>query len=141
MPGLIKRLFRTGSAQRPTDHKGETSSDPRLAIIAAAAPDPSLAAEDKPAFEEERKEAAADSAVARSETPSWMRLFVGELPAEYRMGIGILVLILVIVAFLAALGGRETSQTVLTQLLDMLKAILGGIAGGALVKRANGRSD
>jgi hypothetical protein len=49
--------------------------------------------------------------------------------------------ILVIVAFLAALGGRETSQTVLTQLLDMLKAILGGIAGGALVKRANGRSD
>jgi hypothetical protein len=48
-----------------------------------------------------------------------MRLFVGELPAEYRMGIGILVLILVIVAFLAALGGRETSQTVLTQLLDI----------------------
>jgi hypothetical protein len=74
--------------------------------------------------------------VAKAEsTPFWMRHYFGDLPVEYRVGIGVFVLILIISAILAAISGEKGTQLLLTQLLDMLKAVLGGIAGGALVRR------
>jgi len=49
-----------------------------------------LVAEDEAGLKKEQREATADKAVARAETPFWMRQVFGDLPVEYRMGAGLL---------------------------------------------------
>jgi len=141
MRGSIRSLFGIGLSKRQTDPKDETSPDPRLAIIAAAAPDPALVAEDEAGLKKEQREATADKAVARAETPFWMRQVFGDLSVEYRMGAGLLFMVLLSSVVLAAIGGKDTSQILLTQLIDILKAIAAGMAGGVLVRRVNSRND
>jgi hypothetical protein len=75
----------------------------------------------------------ADRAVARSDTPFWMRHTFGEVPAEYRLPLGLFAIILIVSAMLSILN---VGNSVIAQLMDLLKAVLGGLIGGAMVKRS-----
>jgi hypothetical protein len=133
MRGSIRDLFGIGSRKRPLNREPETSREPQFNAISAASPDPALAPDHKDAYQQELIEGGIDKQIAKSETPGWMRHTFGEVAPEYRLPIGLfgMILVAIIVLSIVNVGG-----TVVSQLLDLLKAVLGGVIGGAIVKRA-----
>ena len=132
----LRSLFGIGSSQKPTDPKAETSSDPRLSVIAAAAPDPDLATDDKSGSDQERAEGVADQAVARAETPFWMRHLFGPVNAEYRILIGLFAIILASIIGVSLIPG---AHGIVSELFCLLQALLAGLIGGEIVKRSRDR--
>src|SRR3954452_18036640 len=103
----LKGLFRIGSPHKPTNPQEGISSDPRLSAIAAVAPDPDLAVDDKAGSDQERAEGIADQAVARAETPFWMRHLFGPVTAEYRILIGLFAIILASIIGVSLIPGAH----------------------------------
>ena|SRR5579863_1319380 len=137
MRASIRRLLGIGSAQNQSDLKEETPPDLPLGAIAAASPDPKLAPSNDAAYAAEKREGVADRALAKSETPFWMLHVFGELPMEFRLPIGLFAIIVIISSLLSIFN---VANAVVGQLMDLLKAVLGGLIGGAVVKRTgNGK--
>jgi hypothetical protein len=65
-----------------------------------------------------------------------MRHVFGEVQPEYRIIIGIFIIIILIAGILAIFN---VANSVISQLLDLLKAVLGGLIGGEIVKRSNSK--
>lgn len=136
MRGFLRNVFGTGSVAKPIDHKDGISSDSRLSPIAAAAPDPALAADDQRTFEAEQTEGIADRVLAQAETPFWMRHMFGEVRAEYRIPLGLILLLLLVIVILSIIG---VATGAIDKLFGLLQAIVGGLIGGEIVKRAGDR--
>jgi hypothetical protein len=135
MSGSKRKPSKPGSKNKPRAASGATKGEPRFKEIEAAAPDPGLLQGDEPGYQDEQREGQADKAIARSETPWWMRQLVGEVPREVRVGIFATVVMVALIIWLAWWSGPEAAKEVLKQVIDILKMVLGGIVGGHIVRR------
>lgn len=68
--------------------------------------------------------------VARSETPPILRWIAGELPLQTRIFFALLLLLIPSVLFLAYISGPTGSSKLLDELMEILKILMGGAAGG-----------
>lgn len=138
-PGSTKEPSKSGSKEKPSELGGATQGRvPDFGAIGKAAPDPRDLPGNDVAYQEGVEEGYADKAVARSETPFILRHFVGEVPLQYRIAFGLVILLILTILALAYLSGPEGSKEALSYLLEILKVVAGGVAGGLAVNVRKG---